>query len=352
VENAFFQRLMNWYGQYKRDLPWRNTSDPYIIWLSEIILQQTRVEQGLPYFFKFMENFPNVKALAEAPEDRVMKCWQGLGYYSRARNLHSTAKYIAFECGGEFPQTYESILALKGVGPYTAAAIASFAFGEAVPVVDGNVYRFVARYLAIDMPIGTSKAHPYFSELLKEWMPANAAAAFNQAMMEFGALHCTPAQAKCETCPFQIDCQAFHTKSIYSYPVKAPKTKVKEVYYHFLVLEHAEQIYVSQRDDSGLWKRLWHFPLIESSTHLHETELLDAVALNMEIDSIGIEMKGVWNTIHLLSHRKIHAQFWELRSEFAPKKNDIFGTTWKELEQLALPQIMVKYLNHRKDVGK
>jgi len=343
---------MNWYDTNKRDLPWRNSSESYIIWLSEIILQQTRVEQGLPYFKRFMENFPNVNTLASASEEEVMKCWQGLGYYSRARNLHATAKYIAFECGGRFPDNYKSLLKLKGVGAYTAAAVASFAHDEAVPVVDGNVYRFISRYLGISIPIGTPAAHRYFFDLLQEWMPATNAGLFNQAMMEFGALQCTPKKAKCMSCPFQPDCVAYQTQSVDSYPVKASKTKVKEVFYHFIVLEHNGELMMTQRDDSGLWKRLWHFPLIESEQALDEAELLELVASHFNMNLADLILIGNWHTVHLLSHRKIQARFWTIKAKHAPDKNDIFGYSWEELEKLALPQLMVKYLKQRKDVGK
>jgi len=352
LENAFAQRLMNWYAENHRDLPWRNTREPYIIWLSEIILQQTRVEQGLPYFLKFMDNFPNVRSLALAHEGEVMKNWQGLGYYSRARNLHAAAKYIAFDCGGEFPNTYSELLKLKGVGAYTAAAIASFAFNEAVPVVDGNVYRFISRYLGIGMPIGTTKAQAHFIAILKEWMPKEQAALFNQATMEFGALHCTPKQTKCMSCPFQLDCVAYQAKAVDNYPVKASKTKVKEVFYNFLIIEHHTKVWMTQRDDSGLWKRLWHFPLIETAYSMNAERLKIQVADLLLLDQSDLQLEIDWQTIHLLSHRKIQARFWTIKSKHAPNKNDIFGFSWSELEKLALPQLMVKYLQHREDVGK
>ena len=352
LENAFFQRLMNWYDANSRDLPWRSSADPYEIWLSEIILQQTRVEQGLPYFKKFMDNFPNVQALASASEEEVMKCWQGLGYYSRARNLHNTAKYVADVGNGAFPADYKGLLQLKGVGAYTAAAVASFAYGEPVPVVDGNVYRFVARFLGIDMPIGSPKAHGYFSEIAREWMPDSAAGPFNQAMMEFGALHCTPKKPNCLTCPFQVDCIAYRTNRISDFPVKASKTKVKEVFYHFIILDNNSRIAMTQRDDSGLWKKLWHFPLIEASSKLSPKEILEEVSEKFGTASEYLTLKGNWYTTHLLSHRKIQAYFWEINSSNAAKKNDTFGYSLEELEKLPLPQLMVKYLNHKKDVGK
>ncbi|MHB1278388.1 MAG: A/G-specific adenine glycosylase [Bacteroidia bacterium] len=237
---------MNWYHANSRPLPWRETADPYLIWLSEIILQQTRVEQGLPYFERFRTRFPTVEKLADAPEAEVMKCWQGLGYYSRARNLHQTAKIIAGQYGGVFPDSYTGLLKLKGIGPYTAAAIASIAYGEAVPVVDGNVYRFIARYLAIDLPTGTPAAQRYFSEILVNYLPLKHAGQFNQALMEFGALKCTPRAPDCQTCIFRTDCAACQRGQIDLYPVKASKTRVKEVFYHFIVMEKGDKLWLSQ----------------------------------------------------------------------------------------------------------
>ncbi|HCS20185.1 MAG TPA: A/G-specific adenine glycosylase [Bacteroidetes bacterium] len=338
---------MNWYHANSRPLPWRETGDPYLIWLSEIILQQTRVEQGLPYFERFRSSFPTVEKLAEAPESAVMKHWQGLGYYSRARNLHQTAKIVAGQHQGKFPDTYAGLLRLKGIGPYTAAAIASIAFNEAVPVVDGNVYRFISRYLAIDMPVGTPTAQRCFSEILLNYLPQEQAGLFNQALMEFGALQCTPRPPDCETCPFRSDCAAYKLGQIDHFPVKSTKTKVKEVFYHFIVMEKGDKLWLSQRDDSGLWKKLWHFPMLETEDDLNANDVMDQVAISFQLTAAQLIHKGNWKTVHLLSHRKIQARFWQFESEAAPRKKGIFEINRGDLESYALPQLMVKYIRHK-----
>lgn len=340
---------MIWYKENFRSLPWRESSDPYIIWLSEIILQQTRVEQGLPYFMRFSEQFPTVHHLAQASEEAVMKCWQGLGYYSRARNLHKTAKYVSENLDGVFPSSYHELLKLNGVGPYTAAAIASFAFGEAVPVVDGNVYRFISRYLAIDMPIATPQASRYFSEVLYELMPKNEAGLFNQALMEFGSLLCTPRQPGCSRCPFREDCAAHTSGRELDFPVKGSKTKVKDVFYHFIILKHENKIWLSQRDDSGLWKKLWHFPMFETQSALSTSETIDRITDELGILSNQLIFTGSWNTLHLLSHRRIQAVFWEFDCHAQPQKEGLLAIDSQEIQNYPLPQIMVKYLKNKEE---
>ena len=217
--------LLDWYKENKRDFPWRKSQDPYHIWLSEIILQQTRVQQGLPYYEKFLQNFPTVFDLAAASEEKVLKLWQGLGYYSRARNLHASAQWVVNERQGNFPQTFKELLLLKGVGDYTASAIASICFEEPQAVVDGNVYRFLARFFGIDMPIDASGAHKYFKEKATVLMQGFSPNTFNQAMMEFGALQCTPKLTACEQCPFAQKCVAYPTRKSKCLPCKDQKDK-------------------------------------------------------------------------------------------------------------------------------
>ena len=221
----FSNSLLLWYLQNKRDLPWRNTTNPYPIWLSEIMLQQTRVAQGLPYFLAFTEAFPTILDLAKADEEQVLKLWQGLGYYSRARNMHKTAQIIAFELGGNFPNNYNDLIKLKGIGEYTAAAIASFAFNEVVPAVDGNVFRVLSRYFNIDTDIASSGAKKEFTALAKELIPNDNPALFNQAIMEFGALQCVPKNPNCESCIFNSSCAALQKKKVAELPVKSKKVK-------------------------------------------------------------------------------------------------------------------------------
>lgn len=347
MENAFAQRLMNWYHANSRPLPWRESTDPYLIWLSEIILQQTRVEQGLPYFERFRSQFPTVEKLAHAPEAEVMKCWQGLGYYSRARNLHLTAKTVADHFKGVFPDSYAGLIKLRGIGPYTAAAIASIAYGEAVPVVDGNVYRFMSRYLGIAMPVGTPAAQRYFSEILLNYFPMKSAGLFNQALMEFGALQCIPRSPDCESCPFRSDCVARKEDKVEKYPVKASKTKVKEVFYHFIVMKRGEKMWLTQRDDSGLWKKLWHFPILDTEEEMDVSAVLEKVSSDYQLPHNQLIHTGNWKTVHLLSHRKINARFWQFECKAAPMKMGIFEINRQDLESYALPQIMVKFLQHK-----
>ena len=222
----FSNSLIQWYLNNKRDLPWRNTQNPYLIWLSEIMLQQTRVAQGLPYYMAFTNAFPTVFELANASEEQVLKLWQGLGYYSRARNLHKTAQFVASELNGEFPDNNKDLLKLKGIGDYTAAAIASFAYNEAVPVVDGNVFRVLSRYFDIETDISLVTAKKEFSALAFELMPKNDPASFNQAIMEFGALQCVPKNPSCEICVFNSSCAALQKKKVHLLPFKSKKIKV------------------------------------------------------------------------------------------------------------------------------
>jgi A/G-specific adenine glycosylase len=276
----FSNSLINWYLQNKRDLPWRNTVNPYPIWLSEIMLQQTRVAQGLPYFMAFMEAFPTVFDLANAEEEQVLKLWQGLGYYSRARNLHATAKYIATELKGDFPPNYDQLLQLKGVGEYTAAAIASFAYNEPVAVVDGNVFRVLSRYFNVDSDISDGKTKKEFQNLAQQLLPKNNAALFNQAIMEFGALQCVPKNPNCENCIFSSSCAALQHKKVNTLPVKSKKTKVTNKYFNYLILKDVQGNFVVQkREGKGIWENLYEFPLIETEELVSEIDFLNQIAL-------------------------------------------------------------------------
>lgn len=311
----FSKSLISWYLQNKRDLPWRKTSDPYYIWLSEIILQQTRVAQGLPYFLGFTAAFPTVFDLANAPEEQVLKLWQGLGYYSRARNLHATAKYIAGELKGVFPPLYQELLKLKGVGDYTAAAIASIAYGEAVPVVDGNVYRVLSRYKGIDSDISGSSAKKQFTELAAALLPAANASSFNQAMMEFGALQCVPKNPDCGICIFRNDCVAFNTGRVGDLPVKLKKTKVTNRYFNYLVLKDVKgNTLVNKRASKGIWHNLYEFPLIETAAEvsLNETVHLIEDRYARNIVPGGIKLLNPDKIVHKLSHQHLSIHFWEV----------------------------------------
>ena len=313
----FSNSLLHWYLQNKRDLPWRNTTNPYPIWLSEIMLQQTRVAQGLPYFLSFMDNFPTVFHLAKASEEQVLKLWQGLGYYSRARNMHKTAQFIAFNLDGNFPNNYSDLLKLKGVGEYTAAAIASFAFNEVVPVVDGNVYRVLARYFNVETDIASATAKKEFTALANELIPKNNPAMFNQAIMEFGALQCVPKNPNCTICIFNTSCAALQQNKVGELPVKLKKTKIVNRYFNYLVFKDAKnETIIHKRIEKGIWQNLYEFPVIETETEMQ----LDLIYKEIEDTFIDKKIKNIYKyndslLIHKLSHQKLHINFFNVEIE-------------------------------------
>ncbi|WP_345157145.1 A/G-specific adenine glycosylase [Flavobacterium ginsengisoli] len=312
----FYNILIKWYLQNKRDLPWRKTVDPYQIWLSEIMLQQTRVAQGMPYFFSFTKEFPTVKDLADAPEEKILKLWQGLGYYSRARNLHKTAQYISNDLNGVFPDSYKELLKLKGVGEYTAAAIASFSYNESVPVVDGNVFRVLSRYFDIESDIALPATKKEFAALAQELMPKDNPAIFNQAIMEFGALQCVPKSPDCSVCVFNESCAALQKGKVNKLPVKSKKVKVTNRYFNYLILEDVlGNTLIQKRTAKGIWHNLYEFPLLETET-IADFDLVSKKAKN-EIFSdytiISIEDYSESTVIHKLSHQHLHIQFWKIR---------------------------------------
>ncbi|MGM0580063.1 MAG: A/G-specific adenine glycosylase [Bacteroidota bacterium] len=346
MTQTFSNRIINWYKNNQRDLPWRNTSDPYKIWLSEIILQQTRVNQGLPYYNKFVSQYPSVHDLAKAPEDEVMRLWQGLGYYSRARNLHECAKSIVKDYNGEFPQTYKELLKLKGIGKYTAAAIASFAFGHSVPVVDGNVFRLLARYFNLSDDISQPKTFTKFFNVANELISKNQAASFNQAMMELGATICTPKNPDCENCPLAQECEAriLHKQS--ELPVKKKKIKVKNRYLYYLIWQKDEKLAMKKRGPKDIWQGLFDFDLIESKKALSTEEVFEKVNEqynNAEVVEISEPVK------HILSHQRLEAIFIELRSNNQNVLNDhdLKYYTKQEVEELPKPRLIEKYLTSK-----
>jgi len=258
---AFFRKnLLEWSAQNLRPMPWKGERDPYKIWLSEIILQQTRVEQGLPYYQKFVARYPDVRQLADAPEDELMKLWEGLGYYSRARNLHSAARHIAYELGGTFPDTYAGIRNLKGVGNYTAAAVASFGFGLPYAVLDGNVYRVLARFFGIETLTDTPAGQKQFATLAQQLLDPAKPAAHNQAMMDFGATWCTPQQPRCPECPFRGECRAYLTGKVAELPLKSKALVKKKRMFYYLVFSHQGQVFIRKRTEKDIWRGLWEFP--------------------------------------------------------------------------------------------
>lgn len=314
---SFSNKLIAWYLEHKRDMPWRNTTHPYHIWLSEIILQQTRVAQGLPYYNAFTKAFPTVQDLAQATEEEVLKLWQGLGYYSRGRNLHASAKMIVEEMDGVFPNTYEEIKKLKGVGDYTASAIASISFNEPTAVVDGNVYRVLSRVYGIDTPINSTAGIKEFKALAQELIDKDRPADFNQAIMEFGAIQCKPQNPYCLHCIYNDSCVALQQNKVSELPVKLKKTKVKHKYFHYLyIIDKQEQTIIKQRTGKGIWQGLYEFPIIEELAALQEGEEVrfrESVKNHPLLQNLVISDIDRYNDtpiVHKLSHQHLHTTFW------------------------------------------
>jgi len=339
----FSKSLIQWYLQNKRDLPWRNTIDPYFIWLSEIMLQQTRVAQGLPYFLRFTEAFPTVFDLAKADEEQVLKLWQGLGYYSRARNLHKTAQQVAFEYKGEFPKRYAELLKLKGIGEYTAAAIASFAYNESVPVVDGNVYRVLSRYFEVETDIASSGAKKEFTQLAAELLPKGEANLFNQAIMEFGALQCVPKNPDCANCIFSDSCAALQKKKVAQLPVKSKKVKVKTRFFTYLVFEdEVRNTLIQKRTQKGIWHNLYEFPLLETETNLSTDVISDLIHKQILIENKILDISRFNETVmvHKLTHQHLNIYFWKVR--VAGQLSG--GIDWKSVKKLPFPIVIHNFI--------
>jgi A/G-specific adenine glycosylase len=327
----FSKNLIMWYLQNGRILPWRETKDPYRIWISEVILQQTRVAQGLPYYRKFIEAFPNIHDLANSPEELVLKLWQGLGYYSRARNLHFTAKYISSSLNGIFPNNYKDLLKLKGIGDYTASAIASVCFNEPTAVVDGNVYRVLARVFDVRTPINKTQGIKEFKRLAQLHIDPTQPGTFNQAIMEFGARFCVPQNPDCDNCIFSFTCQALQKKSVTRLPVKFNTTKIKTHYYNFIVpVSTDNKTYMLQRTGKGIWQNLYQFPLVESHS---EVDMMTLKA-NSEYKALSKKLKirslvpyNLSTVVHKLSHKHLYTRFWIAEVSELKEKGISFGKT-------------------------
>lgn len=306
----FSSKLIKWYAFEKRDLPWRKTKEPYHIWLSEIILQQTRVAQGLPYYQRFTETFPTVFDLAQADEEQVLKLWQGLGYYSRARNLHHTAKKIAFEQDGVFPKSYAELLKLKGIGDYTASAIASICYSEPCAVVDGNVYRVLARVFGIDIPIDSSEGKTFFKSLANNLLHQPNPGMYNQALMDFGAIQCTPQSPDCQKCIFSETCVAYVQQNANELPKKIGKTKIKKRFFNYLVfIDNQNFTSLIKRTQKDIWQGLYEFPLLETERDFSEKEVTNELKKQGFFD-FKIYQHTENPIIHKLSHQHIFARFW------------------------------------------
>lgn len=337
---TFTKHLLHWYQENGRELPWRGIDNPYYIWLSEIILQQTRVAQGTSYFEDFITSFPTLNDLASASEDQVLKCWQGLGYYSRARNLHATAQYIVQELQGVFPQTYLDLLQLKGVGPYTAAAIASFAFQEDVGVVDGNVFRVLARYFGIFEDTAAPKTRNVFQSLVNSLVPQNNSSDFNHAIMDFGAIQCVPKNPDCIGCLLHDSCYAFREKKVHLLPVKNKKTSIKKRYlYYFVVRYMGDNVLVQQRKSKDIWQGLYEFPLIESSFPLKEADVyLQGHKMFPEIKQEEVVVDSP--VIHKLSHQHLYIHWIEI--ELSSLHNQMISI--EEAKELPFPIVLWHYI--------
>lgn len=310
---SFQQKIIDWYMINKRELPWRNTTEAYVIWLSEIILQQTRVEQGRPYFNRFLENFPKVSDFADATEDEVLKLWQGLGYYSRGRNMLYTAQEVMAKHNGIFPTSYNELIRLKGIGEYTAAAISSFSANENRAVLDGNVFRVLSRYYGIAEPINSSRGKNLFSKLAQELIKQQNASIYNQAIMEFGALQCKPKSPKCELCPLATDCYALIHQQIDSLPVKLKNGKIKERWFNYFVAFNDDSVLMKQRQPGDIWQKLYDFPLIET---LSQMQITDSGFIEMVKKQFGNEviMHPIVQKKHILSHQIIYVHFFALEN--------------------------------------
>ena len=339
----FSEIILQWYSENKRSLPWRSTNDPYNIWLSEIILQQTRVAQGTPYYLRFIKNFPGIKDLAEASEEEILKNWQGLGYYSRARNLHATAKVISDEYDGKFPQSYEELLVLPGIGDYTASAIASICFNLPEAVVDGNVYRVLARYYGVDIPINSTKGKNYFRSLAQELIDPDHIREYNQAIMEFGAVQCKPANPNCVECPLSSACVAYATHKVSELPVKNKKIKIRNRYFNYLVgIDGDNHTQLVQRKHNDIWKSLYEFPLLETASEVNVDQVYKHCnQLLMVNDVEDIYETDYGALVHKLSHQRLHTRFWIV------KTNDQFpeGIPVEKLDQYPVPVPIAKFIN-------
>ncbi len=342
----FSRKLIEWYLRDGRDLPWRQTKDPYKIWVSEIILQQTRVAQGMEYYFRFIERFPDVKVLAAASEDEVLKLWQGLGYYSRARNMREAAKSVAEKFGGVFPKEYADVRALKGVGDYTAAAICSFAYDLPYPAVDGNAYRVLSRVFRVDDSIDTPQGKRAFAELSLEVMDKRRPALYNQAMMDLGATVCLPAAPDCGACPLKEGCALNGSSEVSDYPKKGKKVVSRDRYFVYLAVEDGEKTYLRRREGKDIWKGLYEYPMVELPAPLSEmADQAWMTPLTEEFSDLLLLGEPVMKK-HVLTHQNIHAVFFRAEGHFLRRADSVYIEVEKEkLGEYAVSRLMERYLS-------
>ena len=339
----FTKRLQEWHEDIQRDLPWKATDDPYKIWLSEIILQQTRVAQGKKYYLPFIERFPTVQSLAASSEDEVLSLWKGLGYYSRARNLRVAAQQVCTDFDGMFPKDYQKLLSLKGVGPYTAAAISSFAFHLPHAVVDGNVFRVLGRIYGITTPIDSAEGKKHFHQLAHEVLDKTNPAAHNQAIMDFGAVQCTPKSPKCSICPMQDSCIAFELNQVTIIPVKAKKIKVRSRHFNFFVIMEQGKIVLEKRTEKDIWKGLYQLPLIESTSEIDPEKLVNEAIKKFTQPLDAADLQFIRSSKQRLTHQLINGYFYEVQVTL--NTDDYKSYTAKEIEQVGIPKIVSDFLS-------
>ncbi len=344
--NDFAKCLIKWYEVNARNLPWRNTKDPYLIWLSEVLLQQTRVDQGLPYFEKFVAAYPTVQHLAAAKEEEVLKLWEGLGYYSRARNMLNAAKYIVHSLGAVFPASSEELFRLKGVGPYTAAAIASFAFNEVIPVLDGNVIRVSSRLIACSDDVTKGNTQAALKAFLNAQIPVEAPALFNQAMMELGALVCKPGKPDCTICPVSDFCLARERGIAANLPIKATKPQPVSRYFHYFHLHTPSHTWLKRRLAGDIWQGLYEFPMLETDAHAFESWQPPETILRLDSQT---QVTLAFEAKHRLTHQIIHARFWKIyvKPEQIFPEAGIFECAHEQVAHHALHRLMLRYLEHQ-----
>ncbi|MFN3342533.1 MAG: A/G-specific adenine glycosylase [Flavobacteriales bacterium] len=339
----FASTIYLWYTQNARKLPWRETREPYLIWISEVILQQTRVDQGMAYYYHFAKNYPTVEKLASATEEQILKSWQGLGYYSRARNLHATAQNIVKEYKGKFPATYSGLLQLKGIGPYTAAAISSFAYREKKAVVDGNVSRVISRYFGIEEPIDSTTGKKLIQAIADDHIPEKRPDLYNQSIMEFGALQCTPKNPNCRFCPLQSGCFAFRHKKVDLLPIKGKKTKVSSLFMHYFFVHDSTKYFIRKRGSDSIWKNMYELPCTANEKESKTGKL--HIDKNWKIPASSTIRFDVAQYKHQLSHRTIYAQFSEIRlsGKFKPPQG-WNGVALKKMPDVAIPRLIERFL--------
>ena len=346
----FTEKLLEWNREANtRHMPWKGEKDPYRIWLSEIILQQTRVEQGLPYYERFIQHYPTAQKLAAAPEEEVFRLWQGLGYYARCKNMLAAAREIAGAYHGKFPRQYEQIKALKGIGPYTAAAIASFAYNLPYAVLDGNVFRALSRYFGIETPIDSTAGKKQFDALAGELLPQGHSAAYNQAIMDFGAVVCKPQQPLCEECPLQKKCVAYHQQLVSLLPVKTKKLQIKKRYFNYLLINYQENIYIRKRRENDIWQNLHEFILIETGAPADITHLQSAEAFRRTFGKTAFEIERVSAPFkQQLTHQTIHSQFISVSVQQPLPLTGYLLVPRNSLNNYAFPKTITSFLesNH------